>query len=54
MMPVRRQGIRGSDWSYMLASCMEYYVNLSRNFMITFSPDFHISLGLQSSQSAHH
>jgi hypothetical protein len=47
MMPVRKLGFRGMDWSYMLASCLEYYVNLSRNFKDNLSPDY-ISLSLQS------
>ncbi len=47
LMPVRKMGFRGSDWSYMLASCLEYYVNLSRNFKDNLSPDY-ISLSLQS------
>lgn len=47
LMPVRKMGFRGSDWSYMLAGCLEYYVNLSRNFKDNLSPDY-ISLSLQS------
>ncbi|PSR14884.1 MAG: hypothetical protein DA408_05460 [Bacteroidetes bacterium] len=47
MMPVRKMGFRGMDWSYMLASCLEYYVNISRNFKDNLSPDY-ISLSLQS------
>ncbi|MEM1216259.1 MAG: C1 family peptidase [Bacteroidota bacterium] len=47
MMPVRTIGFRGSDWSYALATCLEYYVNLSRNFKDNLSPDY-ISLSLQA------
>lgn len=47
MMPVRNMGFRGSDWSYMLASCLEYYVNLRKNLKENLSPDY-ISLSLQS------
>lgn len=47
MMPVRKLGIRGTDWSYTLATCLEYYVNLSRNFKDNLSPDY-ISLSIQS------
>lgn len=47
MMPVRKMGFRGADWSYMLASCLEYYVNLKQNFKDNLSPDY-ISLSLQS------
>lgn len=48
MMPVRKLGVRGTDWSYTLATCLEYYVNLSRNFKDNLSPDY-ISLSLSSS-----
>lgn len=48
MMPVRRVGARGSDWSYALASCLEYYVNLNRNYKDNLSPDY-IALSLQAS-----
>ena len=47
MMPVRRVGFRGADWSYMLASCLEYYVNLNQNYKDNLSPDY-ISLSLAS------
>ena len=47
MMPVRKMGFRGSDWSYMLASCLEYYINLQQNYKDNLSPDY-ISLSLQS------
>lgn len=47
MMPVRRVGFRGTDWSYALASCLEFYVNLNRNFKDNLSPDY-IALGLRS------
>lgn len=48
LMPVRRIGFRGADWSYALASCLEYYSNLQRNFKDNLSPDY-ISLSLQAS-----
>jgi hypothetical protein len=48
MMPVRKVGIRGSDLSYALASCLEYYVNLGKNYKDNLSPDY-ISLSLQNS-----
>ncbi len=47
MMPVRQIGFRGADWSYMLASCLEYYVNINRNYKDNLSPDY-ISLSLAS------
>jgi hypothetical protein len=47
MMPVRKLGFRGTEWSYILANCLEYYVNISRNFKDNLSPDY-IALSLQS------
>lgn len=47
LMPVRSLGQRGSDWSYALASCLEFYVNLNNNYKDNLSPDY-ISLSLQS------
>ena len=47
MMPVRQLGVRGDDWSYALAGCLEYYVNLNRNYKDNLSPDY-IHLSLQS------
>lgn len=48
MMPVRKTGFRGKDLAYSAASCLEYYVNLGRNYKINLSPDF-ISLSLAGS-----
>ncbi len=48
MMPVRRIGVRGTDFSYALASCLEFYVNLEKNYKVNLSPDY-ISLSLQAS-----
>lgn len=48
MMPVRKVGFRGSDLSYALASCLEFYVNLGKNYKDNLSPDY-ISLSLQNS-----
>lgn len=48
MMPVRKTGFRGNDLAYAAASCLEYYVNLGRNYKINLSPDF-ISLSLAGS-----
>lgn len=48
MMPVRKTGFRGNDLSYATASCLEYYVNLGRNYKINLSPDF-ITLNLSGS-----
>lgn len=48
MMPVRKTGFRGNDLAYAAASCLEYYVNLGRNYKINLSPDF-ISLNLVGS-----
>ncbi len=46
MMPVRKAGNNGTDWSYALASCLEYYVNLDKNYKVNLSPDY-ISLNIK-------
>lgn len=48
MMPVRKTGFRGNDLAYAAANCLEYYVNLGRNYKINLSPDF-VSLSLAGS-----
>jgi hypothetical protein len=48
MMPVRKVGFRGSELSYILASCLEFYVNLGKNYKDNLSPDY-ISLSLENS-----
>lgn len=45
MMPVRQVGFRGDDMCYTLTSCLEYYLNLKKNYKINLSPDY-ISLNL--------
>jgi hypothetical protein len=45
MMPVRRATDRGSELSYELASCLEFYKNLNENYKLNLSPDF-ITLNL--------
>lgn len=47
MMPVRKVGFRGSELSYALATCLEYYVNLGKNYKDNLSPDY-IALSLQN------
>jgi len=47
MMPARKIGPRSSELSYILASCLEYYVNLNQNYKDNLSPDY-ISLNLES------
>ncbi len=47
MMPVRRVGARSGELSYALASCLEYYVNLNKNYKDNLSPDF-IALSLEN------
>jgi hypothetical protein len=47
MMPVRSVENNGSAESYLLASCLEYYVNLNKNYKVNLSPDY-ISLNLRS------
>ncbi len=46
MMPVRKVGFRGRDLSYAIAMCLEFYVNLDKNFKVNLSPDY-ISLNLE-------
>lgn len=46
MMPVRRANDKGSELSYELASCLEFYKNLNENYKLNLSPDF-ITLNLQ-------
>lgn len=48
MMPVRKVGTKGSELSYTLASCLEFYVNLDKNYKLNLSPDY-ISLNLKNS-----
>lgn len=45
LMPVRKVEKSGSEESYLLASCLEYYVNLNKNYKVNLSPDY-ISLHL--------
>lgn len=47
MMPVRKIGARGTELSYMLASCLEYYINLDKNYKVNLSPDY-ISLNIEN------
>ncbi len=48
MMPVRRVGAMGSELSYALASCLEFYVNLNKNYKVNLSPDY-IKLSIENS-----
>lgn len=50
MMPVRRSEKGHLIESYMLASCLEYYVNMEKNYKVNLSPDF-IALNLQAQGS---
>ena len=45
MMPVRQIGFRGDDMCYTQTSCLEYYLNLKKNYKVNLSPDY-ISLSL--------
>jgi len=47
MMPVRKIGGRASELSYAMASCLEYYTNLNKNYKDNLSPDY-ISLSLEN------
>lgn len=51
MMPVRQLGFRGDDMCYTLTSCLEYYLNLKKNYKINLSPDY-ISLSLAATGRA--
>jgi len=48
MMPVRKIDQAGTELSYLIASCLEYYVNLDKNYKLNLSPDF---MALNLSQS---
>lgn len=47
MMPVRKVGAKGSELSYIMATCLEFYVNLDKNYKLNLSPDF-ISLNIEN------
>ena len=49
MMPARRQEPNGSSIAYTVASALEYYVNLKKNYKDNLSPDY-ISLNLASNR----
>jgi hypothetical protein len=51
MMPVRKVGYRGSELSYALATCLEFYVNLNKNYKVNLSPDF-IKLSIENAGKA--
>jgi len=50
MMPVRKSKQGTDDMSYALASCLEFYVNLNKNYKVNLSPDY-ISLNLEDQRS---
>lgn len=50
MMPVRRVGASGNELCYMVANCLEFYVNLQTNYKINLSPDY-LSLSLNKNGS---
>ncbi len=47
MMPVRRVEMPDDELSYIIASCLEFYVNLDRNYKVNLSPDY-IALNLRN------
>ena len=47
MMPVRKVHSNGDELSYLLASCLEFYVNLNSNYKVNLSPDY-IALNLNN------
>lgn len=49
MMPVRKTGVQGTDLSYALATCLEFYFNLNKNYKSNLSPDY-IALSLKNAQ----
>lgn len=51
MMPIREIGFRGDDMCYTLTSCLEYYLNLKKNYKINLSPDY-ISLSMAANGKA--
>ncbi|MEL6924667.1 MAG: C1 family peptidase [Bacteroidota bacterium] len=50
MMPPRTLGKRGSNISYTLAACLEFYTNFGRNYKVNLSPDY-ISLSIPKQTS---
>lgn len=49
MMPVRKMSNGGNLLAYTMASCLEFYINLDRNYKVNLSPDY-ISLNLKYSK----
>jgi C1A family cysteine protease len=45
LMPVRRAGRTNTEFSYALATCLEYYVNQNKNYKDNLSPEY-ITLSL--------
>ena len=50
MMPVRKIESNGNLLAYTAATCLEYYINLDRNYKVNLSPDY-ISLNLSNDRS---
>lgn len=48
LMPVRKANTQGMELSYLLASALEYYINLGTNYKENLSPDY-ITLNLNAS-----
>lgn len=40
IMPVRKVQQQGEEWAYVLSSCLEFYVNLDKNYKVNLSPDY--------------
>lgn len=40
IMPVRKVQQEGEEWAYVLSSCLEFYVNLDKNYKVNLSPDY--------------
>ena len=47
MMPIRKIESNGNLLAYTMSTCLEYYINLDRNYKVNLSPDY-ISLNLSN------
>ena len=47
MMPVRHLESNGNVLAYSVATCLEYYINLNRNYKVNLSPDY-LALNLKN------
>lgn len=40
MMPIRKVARSGDEWAYILTACLEFYVNLDKNYKVNLSPEY--------------